>query len=407
MKILVLNSGSSTQKISLYGVPRALPETPPEPLWEGRVTWREEETLKGSARIRTSAGEAVETEIEAASRREALEKMLAKLRDDATRVLRSPEDVEAVGHRVVHGGEAYRQATRITSEVKAAIARLSSLAPLHSHADLAGIETAENLFPKVPQVAVFDTAFHAGMPRAAAVYPGPYRWFEEGIRRFGFHGINHHYCAERAAGILGRSPESLRLITCHLGSGCSLAAVAAGRSIETTMGFTPLEGLMMGTRSGSIDPGILLHLLRRGESAEELDEILNRESGLLGLSGISDDMRKVLAARREGNARAKLAFDVYVHRLRAGIGAMLATLGGCDALVFTAGVGENSAEVRAAACEGFEFLGLKLDPRKNENVRPDEDIAAQDSRVRVLVIRAREEWAIARQCAELLRPPEC
>jgi acetate kinase len=257
----------------------------------------------------------------------------------------------------------------------------------------------EKLLGAVPQIAVFDTGFHRKMPLAAAVYPGPYEWFADGVHRYGFHGINHQYCAGRAARLLGRELNSLKLVSCHLGNGCSLAAIRDGHSVDTTMGFTPLEGLMMGTRSGSVDPGILTYLVRqKGISAERLDEILNKESGLLGISGISGDMRLILAAMSDGNERAQLAFDIYIHRLRSGIGAMVAVLGGVDALIFTAGVGENSPDVRAATCESFRYLGVKLDPGKNAQSQSDQDIAAPDSSVRVLVIRAQEDWAIAREC---------
>jgi acetate kinase len=241
------------------------------------------------------------------------------------------------------------------------------------------------------------------MPLAAAVYPIPYSWFERGIRRYGFHGISHQYCAGRAAQILQRPLDSLRLITCHLGNGCSLAAVRGGISIETTMGFTPLEGLMMGTRSGSIDPAILIHLMREYHfTAEQLNEMLNEASGLKGISGLSADLRAIFQAIDQGNERAQLAFEMYVHRLRAALGAMLATLGGLDALVFTAGIGENAPLVRERACEGLAFLGLKLDREKNAALPAEGDVAAPDSTVRVLVIQTAEDWEIARQCWQLL-----
>ena len=259
---------------------------------------------------------------------------------------------------------------------------------------------AEERFADVPQVAVFDTAFHAGLSAAARTYAGPHEWPERGLRRYGFHGINHEYAAHRAAHLLGRPLDELRLITCHLGSGCSLAAIRDGRSVDTTMGFTPLEGVVMGTRAGSLDPGLLLHLLREeGASVDELDTVLHHDSGLRGLSGVSGDLRDVLAARDRGDERARLAFDVYVHRLRFHLGAMLGALGGLDAVVFTAGVGEHSAEVRAAALEPFAFLGLALDGERNERPPLDCDVAAAASPVRVVVTRAREEWAIARAAA--------
>jgi acetate kinase len=240
------------------------------------------------------------------------------------------------------------------------------------------------------------------MPQIASIYPGPYEWLEQDIRRYGFHGISHQYCAGRAAEILDRELNELRLVTCHLGNGCSLAAIRNGRSVNTTMGFTPLDGLMMGSRSGSIDPGLLLHLLRQPKyTVDRLDRILNLESGLQGVSGLSSDLREILAAMAKGHARAQLAFDTYVHSLRCHIGAMMASLGRLDALVFTAGVGEHAASVRAAACEAFTFLGLKLDLEKNARSPLDWDIAAPDSTVRVLVIRTEEDWEIARECWKL------
>lgn len=284
--------------------------------------------------------------------------------------------------------------------MKAAIADLAALAPAHNPANLEGIEALEQILgTEVPQIAVFDTAFHTQMPLFAAIYPGPYEWFEQGIRRYGFHGISHQYCAQRAAQILGRELKELRLITCHLGNGCSLAAIRDGHSVDTTMGFTPLDGLMMGSRSGSVDPGILIHLMRQeGYTADKLEQLLNLASGLKGISGVSEDMRQIMAAIAQGNQRAQLALDIYVHRLRSGICAMLASLGGLDALIFTAGVGENSPTIRAAACEAFEFLGLKLDPEKNTRLPDDRDIATADSTLRVLVIHTQEDWAIAQEC---------
>jgi acetate kinase len=310
--------------------------------------------------------------------------------------------VDIIGHRVVHGGAEYRHSTIINDDVKEAIAKLAIFAPVHNPANLEGIIAAEKVFGKVSQVAVFDTAFHAHLAPAAYTYAIPTKYTEQGIRRYGFHGISHQYCRDRAASILNRKVEDLRLITCHLGNGCSLAAIQNGQSIDTTMGFTPLEGLVMGSRSGSIDAGILIHLLRQPDmDAEKLDRLLNRESGLLGVSGISADLRPVLKAIAEGNQQAQLAFDVYVHSLRSHIGGMLASLGGLDALVFTAGVGENAPTVRAAACAGFEFLGLKLDLDKNNQRLMDVDISTADSLVRVLVIHTQEDWEIARECWHL------
>src|SRR5205809_5662393 len=399
MKVLVLNSGSSSQKSSLYEIGQTLPDDPPTSLWQGKIEWRDR---VAEAEIKNARGVVQKNRAKVSSRAEAVEHLLGTLTDGDRPALTSLTEIDVVGHRVVHGGPKYEQPVSLTPEVRTGIAKASAFAPLHNRAELEGMEIIEKLLGRVPQVAVFDTGFHRRMPQAAAVYPGPYQWFESGIRRYGFHGVNHQYCAARAAHLLGRNLNSLKLVTCHLGNGCSLAAIHQGYSIDTTMGFTPLEGLMMGTRSGSVDPGILTYLMREGQlQAQEIDDVLNKESGLLGISGISGDMREILASVKRGHSRAKLAFDIYVHRLQAGIGAMVAVLGGIDVLVFSAGVGENSREVRAATCSQLEFLGLKLDRATNAQPSPDEDVATVDSRVRILVIRAQEDWAIAGECWKL------
>jgi acetate kinase len=400
MKILVLNSGSSSQKSSLYEIGESLPEDPPNPLWEGKIEWRGE---VGEAEVKSARGVVQKGQVKVSTRAEAAEHLLGALWDGKTRAITSPDEIAVVGHRVVHGGPKYKEPILVTPEVKAGIAGVSAFAPLHNRAELEGMEVIEKRLGAIPQVAVFDTGFHRKMPQAAAVYPGPYQWFESGIHRYGFHGINHQYCAARAASLLRRDLKSLKLVTCHLGNGCSLAAIHEGHSIDTTMGFTPLEGLMMGTRSGSIDPGILTYLmLERSLQAQEIDNVLNKESGLLGISGISGEMREILSSMTQGHSRANLAFDIYVHRLQAGIGAMVAVLGGIDVLVFSAGVGENSAEVRAATCKQLSFLSLKLDDTANAQRSPDRDIAAPTSAVRVLVVRAQEDWAIAKECWRLM-----
>ena len=402
MKILVLNVGSSSQKSCLYEVSReSLPIKAPQPLWKANVDWTHRSGV-AEIEIKTSENTLCE-EISTDSQSEVISYLLDTLTRAPTRVINELSEIDVVGHRVVHGGMDYRQSVVITEEVKQAIARLKALAPSHNPGNLLGIESIEKCLGNIKQVAVFDTAFHSHLPDAAAIYPGPYEWVEQGIRRYGFHGISHQYCARRAADILGRDLESLRLITCHLGNGCSLSAVKNGQSIDTTMGFTPLDGLMMGSRSGSVDPGILIHLLRESKySADELDRILNKSSGLKGISGVSSDLRGVLEASSQGNKRAQLAFDIYIHRLRSEIGAMLASLQGLDALVFTAGVGENAVKVRQGACEGFKFLGLKLDLNKNARTPIDEDIATDDSAIRILVIHTQEDWAIAQECWQLL-----
>lgn len=401
MKVLVLNSGSSSQKSCVYKIGETLPDAAPSPLWEGKIEWQ---GGRATLRVRDSAGHERTEEVENGDQADATKRLLGALTSGDTGILKSKSEIAAVGHRIVNGGAEYAQPVKIDAAVKSAIEKMAVFAPLHNRVELEEIRLSEEAFGSVPQVAVFDTGFHRRMPDAAAIYPGPYEWVEQGIRRLGFHGINHQYCAERAAQLLRRPWYDLRLVSCHLGNGCSLAAIRDGQSVDTTMGFTPLEGLMMGTRSGSVDPGILTYLMREQKSsAEQLDDLLNKKSGLLGISGVSSDMRQVVSAMKQGNTRAKLAFDVFVHRLRAGIGAMVSALGGVDALVFTAGIGENSPEVRRAACANFGFCGITLDDAKNQPAAADEDISAGGSAVRILVLRAQEDWAIAKECWKLLR----
>jgi acetate kinase len=400
MKILVLNAGSSSQKCCLYEiVGDRLPDEPPKPLWEAAVDWLHHQDF-AEIKVETATGKVLKEEIPIQSRLKVITHLLEMLWQGKTAVLEQLSEIDVVGHRVVHGGQDYCETTRVDGVVKAAIARLATLAPAHNPANLEGIEAVEKILgSEVPQFAVFDTAFHSDLPDAAAIYPGPYAWVERGIRRYGFHGISHQYCAHRAAHLLHRDLQNLRLIICHLGNGCSLSAVHNGHCIDTTMGFTPLEGLMMGSRSGTVDPGILVYLMQQeGYTIDQLDQELNKESGLKGISGVSADLRQVMLAIEAGNAQAKLALDIYIHRLRSCIGSMLASLGGLEALVFTAGVGENSAIARSLACQAFEFLGLKLDELQNESHPVDQDIATVDSRVRVLVIHTQEAWAIAQDC---------
>lgn len=402
MKILVLNAGSSSQKSCLYDLPNGIPDHPPHPIWEGSIDLT---AHAGTADIKVKAnGQVVKETIASTTRHEVTTHLLSTLWQGATQVLNEPNEIQVVGHRVVHGGEAYRESCRITPAVKAAIAQLATFAPIHNPINLDGIETVEAILGvATPQVAVFDTSFHASLPAAAYTYPGTYEWLQNGIRRYGFHGTSHQYCAERAAQLLGRELSELRLITCHLGNGASLAAIQNGQSIDTTMGFTPLDGLMMGTRSGAVDPSILIYLLRQqAYTPDQLDSLLNKSSGLLGISGISGDLRQIMEAIATGDARAQLAFDIYIHRLRSLIGSMLASLQGLDALIFTAGVGENSPIVRELACQAFEFLGLKLDRAKNSDRPADTDIATPDSTIRVLVINTQEDWMIAKQCWQVM-----
>jgi acetate kinase len=305
--------------------------------------------------------------------------------------------VEAVGHRVVHGGREFVEPVVLDERAAERLRALGELAPLHNGPALRVIEAVRRLRPDLPQVACFDTAFHAGIPNEAALYALPWEWIERhGLRRFGFHGISHAWASRRAAELLGRPPAGLRLVTCHLGAGASLAAVRDGRSVDTTMGFTPNEGLVMATRSGSVDPGLLIWLIRHaGLTPDQLEHALEHESGLRGLSGASGDMRELLAAS-EGGERARTALAVYIHRLRASIAAMAAAIDGLDALVFTGGVGERAPAVRAGACAGLGFLGVRLDEARNDaHASRDEDVAEPGSAVRVLVVESREELEIA------------
>lgn len=306
--------------------------------------------------------------------------------------------IHAVGHRVVHCGGQWCEPTRIDAHVRSTIACFEEFAPLHNRSELQAITAAMHRFPDIPHVAAFDTTFFAALPDRAAIYPLPYAWHAEwGVRRFGFHGLNHEYAAGRAAEMLRRDPAELRVVVLHLGNGCSASAVRGGKPVATSMGFTPLEGLMMGTRSGSVDPGILVYVQRRhGMDVEALDRALNFESGLLGVSGVSGDVREVEEAAAEGNQRARLALEIYAARAREVVGGLAVAMGGVDALVFTAGVGENSADLRAVICEGLECLGLRIDAGRNDAAKPDAEIGAAEDPGRILVIRAREALMIAR-----------
>lgn len=401
MKILVLNAGSSSQKSSLFYIPDDdRSENVITLLWSGSIDFSKQQ---GRASLKVeSNGLVLEETLETEDRLTAMERLLNTLCEGDTAVLETWEEINFVGHRVVHGGVNYQEPTWITEEVQSAIAQLTSLAPNHNPANLQGIKLIEKLLPNTWQVAVFDTAFHSKMPTTAAIYPLPYQWYEKGVRRYGFHGISHQYCAEKTAKLLKKDLKDLKLITCHLGNGASLAAIKNGYSIDTTMGFTPLEGLMMGTRCGSIDPGVVIYLLReQAMTPDQVDTLLNKESGLKGLSGIASDLRTITAEMKKGSDRAQLAFDTYIHHLRRQIGAMVASLEGLDVLVFTAGVGENAVNVRQKACERLEYLGIKIDTEKNQNSPQNEDISTAESKVRVLVLHTNEDCAIAQTVHKL------
>jgi len=386
VSILVFNAGSSSLKFSLF-------EATGERLRAGGgIDWSSQPPR---LTLQRGSGQRDSRDLRVRAHADAVTCVLGEIGAD------TPSGLDGVGHRVVHGGARYASAVRIDAQVREAIAGLSELAPLHNAPSLAVIDAAAAALPGVPQVAAFDTAFHATLPDAARTYAVPRAWTRDwGVRRFGFHGLSHQYCAARAAEMLGRT--DLRVIVAHLGNGASVSAVRGGVCVDTSMGFTPMEGLMMGTRSGSVDPGLLIYLMReKGFDADRLDRALNHESGLLGVSGVSSDMRQVLEAMPQ-EEDARLAIDVYVHRLRQTIGAMAATLGGVDALVFTAGVGENAPEIRRRACENFGFLGVELDEQANARCKCDADIATPASRARVLVIATREDLTIVREVRRIL-----
>ncbi|HYZ13656.1 MAG TPA: acetate/propionate family kinase [Actinomycetota bacterium] len=331
----------------------------------------------------------------------------ARDEDVATRELSTfigDVEFDAAGHRVVHGGHVFRESVVVTGEVMERLASIGNLAPLHNPPALAALEAVRDIAPDRPSIACFDTAFHATLPDRSAVYAVPWRWTEDwGIRRFGFHGLNHAYVARRVPEILGRDADELRIVSCHLGAGASLCAIAGGRSVDTTMGFTPLEGLVMATRSGSVDPGALLWVLReQGLHPDDIERVLDHESGLLGLSGVAPGMRDVITAADRGDRRATLAVEVYLHRLRAGIAAMAAAMDGVDAVAFTGGVGEGSARIRLDTCRGVSFLGVDIDPTANESVEElDVDVSIRDAPVRTVVVQAREDLTIAAEVRRL------
>lgn len=393
MKILLLNAGSSSLKVTLA---QSLDE---KVLAHGTADWAGASTR---CQYTGSDGLARSEVVAWQGHARAVEYFVALLRDDRT-ALATSDDLAAVGHRVVHGGD-FTSSVRIDSDVRERIEQLARMAPLHNPPSLETLAAAQTAFPTVPHVAVFDTAFHATLSAEARAYAIPERWTNEwGVRRYGFHGLSYSYCSRRAAELLGRPLAELKLVICHLGHGCSAAAIAGGVCVETTMGFTPLDGLVMATRCGAIDPGAVLHVQRTGHiSVEEVEKVLYHESGLLGLSGCSGDMRLVLAAAQKGDERALLALDVYTRRIRLAIGALSASMGGIDALVFTAGVGEHSAEVRGRVCDGLDYLGMKLDDRANANCLPDCDVAQTGSSGRVLVITTREDVSMLREVLDVI-----
>ena len=396
MKILVINCGSSSLKYQLYNMDNN------DVLAKGLV---ERIGIDGSNLQHKPAGKAKDKyvfEQPLKNHSEAIKLVMDKLVDPECGVIADLSEINGVGHRVLHGSKFFTESCIVTEEVKKVVAECADLGPLHNPANLMGIEACEELMPGVKNVAVFDTAFYQTMPPKAYMYPLPYEYYEKyNVRRYGFHGTSHRYVSKRAIEMLG-NPEHSRVITCHLGNGSSIAAVKDGKCIDTSMGLTPLAGFEMGTRCGDIDPAIVPYLMKKENlTPDEIDTIMNKKSGLLGITGISSDFRDAEAAMNEGNERAKLGLDMFRYQIAKYIGSYVIALGGCDAIVFTAGIGENNAGHRAAICEYLECLGVKIDPEKNK-LRGDVDFTGEGSTMKTFIIPTDEELMIAQDTMELL-----
>ncbi|OHR46217.1 acetate kinase [Staphylococcus sp. HMSC056D08] len=390
--VLAINAGSSSLKFQLI-------EMPEEKLISKGLI--ERIGLKGSKITVEFNGQKYTDEKEISDHVKAVDLMLDSLINHG--IIRDINDIDGTGHRVVHGGELFPESALVTDEVEKQIESLTELAPLHNPANLMGIRAFRKLLPNIPHVAVFDTSFHQTMPEQAYLYSLPFHYYKDyGIRKYGFHGTNHKYVSQRAAEILNRPIEELRIISCHIGNGASIAAIDGGESVDTSMGFTPLAGVTMGTRSGDIDPALIPYIMEKtGKNAEEVLDILNKESGLLGISGTSSDLRDLEQDADEGKTRAQLALDVFASRIHKYIGSYTAKMHGVDVIVFTAGVGENSDEVRGRVLEGLEFMGVYWDPKKNEQIHGSEGfINYPHSPVKVLVIPTNEEVMIARDAVK-------
>ncbi len=396
MKILVLNSGSSSIKYQLFNMEEE------KVLTKGVV---ERIGIDNSfLEFENENGEEIKIESEIPDHSKGIELVIDSLLDEENGVLNSMDEISAVGHRVVHGGEKFAHSTLIDDEVIKKMEEVSDLAPLHNPPNLAGIKVCKDMMPDTPQVGVFDTAFHQSMPEKAYMYAIPYEYYEKhSIRRYGFHGTSHKYVAAKAADMMDKDAKDVKVITCHLGNGASVAAVDGGESVDTSMGLTPLEGLVMGTRSGDIDPAIIPFLMKKeGLEAEEIDTILNKKSGLLGVSGVSNDSRDIKDAAQAGNERAKLAKELFNYRVKKYIGSYAAAMGGVDAIVFTAGIGENAIDVRKDIMKDMEFLGVKMDEKANDVRGKAREISSKDSKVKVFTIPTNEELVIARDTKEIV-----
>ncbi len=397
MKILVLNCGSSSIKYALYNMDDKSVMT------SGGA---ERVGLEGAfVKVKMPDGTKKQIMHDIPEHTEGVKFIFSLLTDPEIGVIKSLDEIDAVGHRMVHGGEKFNKSVVINDEVLKTFKECIDLAPLHNPANLKGVEAVSELMPGLPQVGVFDTAFHQTMPAHSYLYAIPYDLYKQyGVRRYGFHGTSHRYVSQRVCDFLGVKYEDKKIITCHIGNGGSIAAVENGRCVDTSMGLTPLEGLMMGTRSGDIDAGAVTFLQKKlGLDADGMSDLLNKKSGILGVTGISSDMREIEDAIEHGNERAKMGLDMYNYRIKKYIGAYAAAMGGCDIIVFTAGVGENQYSTREAACEGLEYMGVKLDVEKNKTVRGEEAvISTPDSKVTVCVIPTDEELMIATDTMNLL-----
>ena len=395
MNILVLNCGSSSLKYQLIN------SDTEAVLAKGLC---ERIGIDGKLKHEPAGGEKYVSDAPLADHTAAVQAVIDALLDKDHGVIESVDEIHAVGHRVVHGGEKFASSVLITDEVKQALEDCTELAPLHNPANLIGIAACEKLMPGVPQVGVFDTAFHQTMPEKAYLYAIPYKYYEKyKIRKYGFHGTSHKFVSKECAAMMGKAPEDLRIVTCHLGNGGSLCAVKNGVSVDTSMGFTPLDGIAMGTRSGSIDPAAVLFLMRKENlSIDEMDKVLNKESGVLGVSGVSSDFRDIEEAAAQGNERAALALDTFAYRVAKTIGEYTAAMNGVDAIVFTAGLGENSGSMRAKNCEYLGYLGIELDEEKNSKRGEAMQISKEGSKVKVFVIPTNEELMIARDTKEIV-----
>ncbi len=403
MNILVINCGSSSLKFQLIDIRRIGSQ---EKLLAKGLIERigEQDSI---VNFRAGDGESLQRRMQVLDHRAAMDAAFDLLQESGA--IKSRDEIAGVGHRMVHGGENFRRSVPINAEVESAIEECSQLAPLHNPPNLSGYRAARDLLPSVTQVAVFDTAFHATLPEKAYLYAVPYEYYKKNkIRRYGFHGTSHRFVAERFAEIHGSGPQPWKLITCHLGNGCSLCAVEGGRSVDTSMGFTPLEGLMMGTRCGDLDPGVLLYMTNMLHcSAQRLEDILNRESGLQGVSGISNDMRDLIEKSEAGNRMANLAVEMFCYRVRKYLGAYMAALDGAHAIIFTGGIGENASKIRAEICQGLHSLGVIIDAEKNRAmVGMEGEVSSAESPVKVWVIPTNEELLIARDTARCISDGE-